>query len=112
LQKPAAPDSRFPGQEAANEKAATASRELLQNALAAFVQAEQQDLKPFIDRVLGIIELDDVQLMAVAFERLRADYPQFLEQISATQKIIEGTEAAALLNGMAEGAVDRSAKTS
>jgi hypothetical protein len=80
---------------------------LIDTARDALARAAADDLLPVRERIEAALAIDDDQAMLDALAKIPGDLPAMLEQICkapASEGVIEQTLAAALLNGVAEGA--------
>lgn len=84
-----------------NESAATSIDQVSQAAAEMALRAKIADMQPFVDRIIGILELPTIESVQVAMKKLKADYPDYLKRIQETARLYEGTQTAALFNGMA-----------
>jgi phage gp29-like protein len=88
------------------------SSDLLASKTVQLVAKAQSDaLTPLVDRIQGILELDTEDAQRIAAKRLLGDMPALLKEINANSSgvidIMEGATIVSILNGMADGVVNR-----
>ncbi len=88
------------------------SQKLIRNSIKRMADAQEQTLKPVMDRLKAVFEFEG-QAWEMAMEKFKADLPEMLESINKdpeTSKVLEGVITAAQFNAIAEGMVDRRVK--
>lgn len=93
---------------AAAGKAAAVQQRLVDTATEAAAAAERADLRPLAERLYGILEIEDPELMVSALRRLRADLPGLAGELLDKPQLAAALEAAlgaAAVNGMVETTV-------
>jgi phage gp29-like protein len=101
---------RRPDQSPLRNRAETGVAELAAAALQRLGAAQADDLQPIRARIAEIRDLRDPDLMRAAWLKLKADLPNILAQMNAnpaTAKVLADAIAPAVINGMANAAVEQ-----
>jgi len=92
--------------EMSNER--SGDRRLLATAVGALGDAQSDDLREVLNRLSGILEMENLDLMRAAWNRLKEDFPEALRRMNenpATARVLEEAMVAGFFNGAAESAV-------